>query len=211
MKPSIIIRKAESSDLEILTNLHLSSFSAEEHFPLLIGSRYLRATYQWLLSYDKSFILVATTEGKEIIGLQSVCYGPYEFRMFVACLPTLIVSILLKPKLLINFNLWSRFFRVFNNHSNSNNKDNKYDSILKKKEYSQFIIGFIVAEYRGMGAFSKLVEAAEKKCFETGSLLLITGIYKMNLSTQNIFSKLGWRIYPNLETRDTVIYIKNNE
>ncbi len=191
------IRKATLKDLDKIIDLHLASFSSEEHIPVLIGKRYVRATYQWILTHENGFVLIAQ-DGDNIIGLQSVCIGSYELPMFLSCLPDLIISLITNYRLFLSKRLWKRLLRVFSKLKIKRNGT--------MEKYANFIIGIIDSQYRGKGIFSVIVNSAVQICKENGCKKIYTGIYKQNITTQQIFTRYGWIICPELETRETCFY-----
>lgn len=196
------LKIAISDDLDKIVDLHLASFTSDEHIPVLIGRKYVKANYKWLLSHKNAFILIAK-DNDRIIGLQSVSIGPFEIPMFLACLPALCYSMLTNPKLIVNKQLWKRLIRISNKLKPGKNK--------KTGKYAHFIIGIVDADYRGKGVFSAVVNAAVQKCKENDCKIIYTGIYKNNLTTQRIFLKYGWKICPELETNETYYYCLNLE
>lgn len=64
---NFIIRKATIQDVNKLTELHCLSFKPKDHIPVLLGRRYVRATYVWLVTSGMSYVLVAEAEDR-IVG-----------------------------------------------------------------------------------------------------------------------------------------------
>jgi GNAT superfamily N-acetyltransferase len=191
------LKIANSDDLEKIVDLHLASFTSDEHIPVLIGKQYVKASYKWLLSHKNAFILIAR-DNEKIIGLQSVSIGSFEIPMFIACLPALLYSMLTNPKLIINNKLWKRLIRILNRL--------KPGKIKTHGKFAHFIIGIVDADYRGKGIFSAVVNAAVQKCKENNCKTIFTGIYKKNVTTQRIFLKYGWKNCPEMETNETYYY-----
>lgn len=122
--------------------------------------------------------------------------------MFIACLPEFFISLLLKPSLIVNRELWSRLLRVF--------KILRIErGVFNKEAFAQLIIGTVASDYRGKGIFSRLIEATKQYSSEQGIKILGTAIYKKNTVTQNILIKGGWNIVPVLETNETVYFVYN--
>lgn len=191
------IEMASRDDLEKIVSLHLASFTADEHVPVLIGEHYVKSNYKWLLSHKNAFILIAR-DRERIIGLQSVSLRSFELPMFIACFPLLVYSMLKKPQLIINRKLWKRLLRVTHKLKSGKKKF--------KGNIAHFIIGIVDAEYRGKGIFSAIVNAAVQKCREYNCKAIYTGIYKKNIKTREIFIKFGWKECPELETYETCYY-----
>lgn len=198
-KDNFKIRLATKTDLEEITKLHSASFNPEDHVPFMLGWRYIKATYRWLVMSKKAYTLVATIENK-IIGLVSVCDDSYAIPMFIACLPEFIISLILNPGLLVKRKLWARLLRRSIITKTGRNID-------KQKGFAQMVIGAVASGYRGQGIFPSLVEATKLFSLERGSRAIRAGIYKTNSSSCKVFIKGGWEICPELETNDTVYYV----
>lgn len=199
MRNNLKIRLATKTDLEEITKLHLTSFRPEEHVPVILGRRYVKATYRWLIMSKKTYTLVATIEN-EIIGLVSVCDESFTIPMFIACLPEFAISLILNPRLIVNRKLWTRLLR----RSKINNTGG---NIVKQTGFAQMVIGVVASGFQGQGIFPSLVESTKRFSLERGSRAIYAGIYKTNLSSCKVFIKGGWKICPELETNDTVYYI----
>jgi hypothetical protein len=200
MKDLVIqIRLATKDDLEEITKLHCASFAPLDHVPVMLGKRYVKATYRWQITNKKAYTLAATLDGK-IVGVVAVCDGPFTKLMFIACLPEFIISLLLNPKLILNNKLWKRLLR-------KPQKINDIDNNIDKDGLAQMTIGVVDSAYRGKGIFPLLVEATKTYSLNRGSKGIRAGIYKNNTSSRNVFVKGGWVLSPELETDDTVFYI----
>jgi hypothetical protein len=193
------IRLATKTDLEEITKLHLISFRSEEHVPVILGRRYVKATYRWLIISKKAYTLVATIEN-EIIGLVSVCDESFSIPMFIACLPEFVISLILHPSLFVNRKLWRRLLRRSIIAKPGRN-------FVKQKGFAQMVIGVVSSGCRGQGIFPNLVEATKLFSLKRGSRSIYAGIYKTNQSSCKVFIKGGWEICPELETNDTVYYV----
>lgn len=194
-----MIRKACLSDIEAMTKLHCESFCREEHVPVMLGKRFVRATYRWLVSSKKSYALVADSDGK-IIGLVAVCDGPFTRAMFIACFPEFMLSILKNPMLILNKNLWKRLLRRPEVTQSSR-------KVIDQSGFAQMTIGAVDKKCRGKGVFPELVEETKSESMRRGSRAIRAGIYKKNRPSRSVFIKGGWLETPELETEDTVFYV----
>jgi hypothetical protein len=199
MNNNFNIRPAINTELEEITELHLASFGPEEHIPVILGRRYIKAIYRWLIISKKTYILVATNEN-EIVGLVSVCDESYTLPMFIACLPEFTISLILHPSLIVNRKLWTRLLRRSTITKTGRN-------IVKQKGSAQLVIVAISSGYRGQGIFHDLIEAAKLISLKRGSTAIYSGIHKTNLSSRKAFIKEGWKKCPEMETSDTVYYV----
>ncbi len=195
----ITIRVAGHSDLKKLVKLHCDSFKADEHIPVLFGTNYIKANYQWLLNSNHSYVLIAENED-EIAGLIAVSDIAFTRPMFIACLPQMLLGFLLKPWLIFNKNLWKRLTR-------KSEENEQVASILKTKEFAQMTIGAVSANYRGHGVFGSLVDATRSYSQARGSKAIRAGVYKNNPSSRKVFIKENWQEFKQLETKDTVFYV----
>ena len=198
-RPEFIIRTAIESDINDLTELHCSSFRPEEHVPVMLGKNYVRATYRWLVTSSQAYCLVADTS-HEIIGMVTVCDGPFTRPMFLACLPEFIRSLLRSPKLFFEKNLWNRLLR-------RPEASNDQKRITDYPGFAQLMVVAVDTDYRGAGIFSALAEAATTCSKNRGSVAIRAGVYKFNQPSRRAFAKNGWLEMPQLETSDTVFYV----
>ena len=104
------IRKATLQDIDDLTRLHCASFRPEEHVPMMLGERYVKATYRWQVGSKDAYTLVADL-GEKIVGLIAVSDVPFTMPMFRACLGEFMLSLAKKPRLLFQAHLWRRLLR----------------------------------------------------------------------------------------------------
>jgi hypothetical protein len=195
----IRIRLAEIRDLDKLTDLHCASFKPEDHIPVMLGKRYVRATYKWLTTSPDAYTLVAEIDNR-LVGLVAVCDKSFTKPMFMACLGEFILSIFSKPTLLFQVKLWARLFR----HSDSSTKG---EFIAVYPGMAQMTIGAVDANYRGKAIFPTLVEATKTYSKARGTRGIRAGIYKANESSRRVFIKGGWIETKELETPDTVFYV----
>ena len=107
---SFTIRLATSADVDALTELHCASFTPQDHVPVMLGDRYVRATYHWLVMSAISYVLVAD-DGGRIVGLIAVADRSFTGPMFKACMGEFVLSITRHPGLLLQGKLWRRLFR----------------------------------------------------------------------------------------------------
>jgi GNAT superfamily N-acetyltransferase len=196
---SLFIRLATLKDLEKVTDLHLASFRPDDHVPVILGPRYVKATYRWQIRSPEAYTLVAEADGK-IVGLLGMCDKPYTRPMFIACFSEFILSLLRKPTLLFQGKLWRRVLR-------DSKSSSKGEMIAKHSGMAQMTIGAVDADYRGNGVFPALVDATRSFSKARGSRAIRAGIYKTNMSSRRVFIKCGWIETPELETSDTVFYV----
>lgn len=195
----IVIRLAAHADITDLIRLHLASFGPDDHVPVMLGERYVRATYQWLVGSEIAYALVADS-GNGIAGVVGMCDVPFAKPMFVACLGEFVLSLLQKPGLLFGRRLWSRLFRGSGSSSISK-------AVVHYPGVAQMTIGAVDARFRGRGVFPALIEATKRYSRERGSRAIYAGVYKPNASSRRVFVKGGWFEASELETSDTVFYM----
>ncbi|MCX6031756.1 MAG: GNAT family N-acetyltransferase [Chloroflexi bacterium] len=196
---NFIIRLATLADVEALVELHWMSFKPEDHVPVMLGRRYVRATYHWLVTGAISYVLVAEANGC-IVGLIAVADRSFISPMFRACLSEFALSIARHPGLLLRGKLWQRLLRRPDVTSQGRH-------IADYPGMAQMTNGAVDAGYRGQGVFPALVEASRTFSKERGSRAIRAGIYKTNMPSRRVFIKAGWIETPALETPDTVFYV----
>jgi len=193
------IRVATKINIEAMTKLHCESFRPNENVPMMLGPRYVKATYRWFVTSKRSYALVAEDEDG-IKGLIAVCDGPFTYPMFMACLGEFFFSLIRYPSLLLNRSLWRRLFRR-PDVSKASRK------IADQPGFAQMIIGAVDKNIRGKGVFPELVKATISISRKRGSWAIRAGIYKSNHPSRRVFIKGGWIKTPELETEDTVFYV----
>jgi colanic acid biosynthesis glycosyl transferase WcaI len=193
-----MIRPAEARDVDALARLHCHSFRPQEHVPVLFGERYVRSVYRWFVTSRRSYVLAVESEGR-LIGVVAVSDGPYVRRMFAACWPEMLRSLVRKPLLPMQAGLWRRLFRSSPSAGARPGPGDRLGSAH---------LAFIAVDraFRGRGIFRDLISASEATSRARGSLAIRAGVYKMNGSSRRAFSKAGWTEVPGLETADTVFY-----
>jgi hypothetical protein len=198
-KSDFLIRLAGFDDVDALTDLHCASFTPQEHVPVMLGKRYVHATYRWLVSSDMTYVLVADADG-QIVGLVAVADRSFTGLMFKACLKEFVHSIADNPSLLLNLDLWRRLFR-----RPDVSKQGRY--MADYPGMAQMTIGAVDSNYRGQAIFPTLVEATRHHSKIRGSRAIRAGIYKSNMPSRRVFIKSGWVETRVLETSDTVFYV----
>lgn len=198
--PDIKIRRAVAGDIEAITDLHRASFSGNEHVPVMLGRRYVKATITWQVVSAHAYMLVAEAEGR-IVGFFGVCDSAYAWPMFKSCLRSFVVSLLRNPFLLFEKTLWTRLVR----HSGD-----AYDTarkVLACSDVAQGIIGAVDAQFRGHGIFARLMESTMETSSARGSKAIVGGVYRENSSSRRVFIKSGWIEIPCPATSETVFYV----
>jgi ribosomal protein S18 acetylase RimI-like enzyme len=195
-----VIRLATVKDVVRMTNLHCASFQPEDHVPMMLGERYVQATYRWQVTSQTTYALVAEA-GSKIVGLIAVSDGSFTRPMFKACLTELAASLMNHPALFFQPKLWQRLLR------RSSHLNDQADKIAHYPGMSQMIIGAVDTGYRGKGVFPALIEATTHESKKRGSRAIRAGVYKHNLPVQRAFIKAGWDESPIFETEDTKFYI----
>jgi hypothetical protein len=196
---SLIIRLATLDDLEDVTKLHLASFGPNDHVPVMLGTRYVRATYKWQISSPEAYTLVAESNGK-IVGLVGICDKSFTRPMFMACLGEFFLSLLKNPSLLFRRKLWQRVLRVSKSSSTG-------EKIAQHAGMAQMTSVAVDAGFRGFGVFTGLVAATRSFSKARGSKAIRAGVYKENNSSHRAFIKRGWIETKELETSDTIFYV----
>jgi len=195
----MIIREATIEDLGSITDLHCRSFTPADHVPMILGRRYITATYRWLLNSDRAYILVAEIDNK-IVGLVAVCDGSFTKSMFLATLPEFILGIVSRPQRILSKQLWKRLFRKPDKLMRGHN-------IQEIPGFAQLTIVAVDSKYRGQGIFGGLVEKTRDMSKLRGSRAIRAGIYENNISSRKAFIKAGWQEAEYLKTKDTVFYV----
>lgn len=194
------IRLARPEEVNLLAELQLAAFKPEDNIPVMIGRRFVRAKYRWLVTNPKTFALVAAA-GDEIVGLVAITEFAFTKPMFKACLPELLQSIALKPSLLFKRRLWQRFFQGERITNRLGRQITAYPGV------AQLPIVVIKKEFRSRGIFPALIAEALNISRKRGSRAVRAGVYKGNKASRRAFEKVGWKEVPELETTEMVFYM----
>jgi GNAT superfamily N-acetyltransferase len=192
------IRLATLADVDGLTELHYASFSPEDHVAVLLGKRYVRATYRWIVGSQETYALVAESDRK-IIGLASVCDGTFSRPMFMACLGEFVWSLVRNPLLLFKRDLWQRLFS--RSAVDSSNRLANYPGV------AQGIYTSVAAEFRRKGVHSALHEAVKAMSKSRGSRAIRFGVYRSNEAVRSALIQKGHIEVPELGTSDMTFYL----
>ncbi|NJN63404.1 MAG: GNAT family N-acetyltransferase [Acidobacteria bacterium] len=199
--PTWTVRDCLVSDLTAVRDLHSLCFSPDEHVPMMLGGRYVLATYRWLSTGPRSYCLVAADDATgTLVGACSISDQPYARPMFIACLPTFIMSVALRPNLLLRSKLWRRLFRS-SHHPPNGERDSPPDGL------AEVATVLVHPAWRGRGIFEALMRSSADRSAARGNKGIKAGVYKSNTASRRAFSKLGWKEAPALETGDTVFYV----
>ena len=129
------IRLAQPSEVDRLIGLHMAAFKPENNIPVLLGRRYVRATYCWLVTSKQSYALIAADQDK-IIGLVAVVDSSFTKPMFKACFRQLLWSLALRPSILFKKRLWQRFVQGEGNATQLGRKiATSFEVVFKIKNY----------------------------------------------------------------------------
>lgn len=194
------IRLALPSEIDRLTELHVAAFTPENNIPALLGRRYVRATYRWLVTSKLAYTLVAVAQDK-IIGLVAVADISFTKPMFKACLREFLRSLALEPSLFFKKRLRQRLIQGEGRTAELGRIIANYPCI------AQMTIGMVEREFRGQGIFPALIEATKDVSRSRGSRAIRAGVYKTNRQSRRTFEKVGWVEMPELETADLVFYV----
>jgi hypothetical protein len=198
---TINIRKASSSDIEPMVKMHMGAFTPEHHPPVALGEDYIRAFFRWIVTSSETYALVAE-ENSQVIGYITVCdHYSYMSKMFIACLPEFIKSIVKKPSLLWNQYLWKRFLRHNKQHDERAKMISTYPGI------SRVMVGAVDVNARGKGVYGKLYHATREFSKNRGSRALRGDCYKGNISVRKVKERDNWVEIHELETNETVAYM----
>jgi len=193
------VRLASESDVEAMTNLHLSSFSPDEHLGTLLGPTFVQASYRWHVTDECAYVIIAEMDGK-LMGLLGMCDGSFTIRMIRGCLREFLGALLRHPRLLIDRRLWSRLART-KAHSEWVNE------FCSTAGVAQMTIGAVNAGARGHNVFPSLIKNCEKISNERGHAAVRAGLYRKNEPCRRAFVKSGWVEVPELGSDETMYFV----
>lgn len=196
----MIIRFAKPEDVAMLAELHCHSFTPEQHVPVVLGNKYIRAIFNWILRDQSTYAFVAE-EKNRVIGYICVCDHAYSSRMFMACLPDFFMSVIHNPKLICSKLLWKRFLR------REGYKNEKAKMIASHPELTYIMFGAVDGSARGKGVYIQLYDTVKKYSVTRGARALRGDVYKLNSVMRRVKEKDHWTEIPELETSETVAYV----
>ncbi len=196
----IVIRFAKPDDVALLAELHCRSFTPEQHVPVGLGNHFIRAIFKWILRDDSTYSFVAE-EDNRLIGYITVCDHAYSSRMFMACLPDFIMSVIRNPKLISSKLLWKRFLR------REGYKNEKAKMIASHPGLTYIMFGAVDGSARGKGVYILLYDKVKEYSVTRGARALRGDVYKLNSVIRRVKEKDHWIEIPELETIDTIAYI----
>ena len=193
------VRPATVDDIDRLTELHLANFTPDEHALLLLGERFLRCTYRWLVTSGESYIVVAEHDGL-LIALNAVCDGPYAKSLLLSCIGELFLCCARNPLLMFRKVLWGRLIRR-RRLSGHWRKVESYPGIAR------MWFGTVDSRFRGQEVITELIKAVKDHSRERGSRALLTGAYRENTPAHRVLRKTGWIELPELATPETIVFV----
>ncbi len=200
VRDGISIRVAVKADVDALVELHLSSFTPDNHLGMLLGADFVRASYYWHLADKRGYVIVAELNGR-LAGLLGMCDGPFTIPMLWACRWTFLRALLRHPRLLTDRRLWRRLKR-------------EKVSVKWVSEFcswpnvSQMTIGAVAATARGHNVFPLMIKHCDEINKAHGVAATRAGVYRENLSCQRAFVKSGWTEIPELGSSETVYFVR---
>jgi GNAT superfamily N-acetyltransferase len=200
------IAPARLEDLDALVDLHLDSFSEDEHFALQLGHPFIREAYGWLLTSPETKVLVARQEDR-ILGFTAFCNGYYNVPMLLACRRTVTLGLLRRPWLALRPEWlmrlvhppWSRLKRLASSALG-------WDPPHRRK-VAQIAFTALRPEAQGHGLGSALKQASIDVCRTWGVDVVITGVRRDNHRARLLNERAGFVEDPRQSTR-RLIYLR---
>jgi GNAT superfamily N-acetyltransferase len=197
---ALTIRLADLRDVEAMADLHCHSFSEKEHIGILLGARFVQATYRWHVTDPTAYALVAELEG-QLIGLLGMCDSAFTGPMFRFAVRPLIWAVLRRPRLLVDRRVVGRFFRA-------SGGEKWVSEFCAAPGVAQMTIAAVSETARGHNVFPRLIQECEVYAAERGSRAIRAGVYRWNAPSQRAFVKRGWPEVPELGSADTVFFLR---
>gem|GEM_PF-1523808 len=195
--PDVIIRKGELADLGGLIKLHEICFKNDRTLVSKLGKNYIKAYYNWLLSSDRTFILVAA-HNNTIVGMTIASDVSYQGPLLRNTLKAAISAMIIRPWLIFHPDMIRRFFDIIF----------FYKGIGKKTkiepEVAFWVSLGISPECRGIGLGARLTFTMMQECYSRGARSIRGGFHKGNTSSRRVFEKCGFKVVPELETKSLI-------
>jgi ribosomal protein S18 acetylase RimI-like enzyme len=190
------IREATVADLEALVDLHYRVFDEHTHYGVLLGRRFIRATYRWYCQNPTAFALVGEIDG-QIKGSCTVNQGPYH-AVFKANVRELVLAFLRRPMLLLVKPVRLRLLSLVRGHS-------PRERIVGMKASSAYL-GYLAvdATARGAGIGPALIRMAIHECEERGWQRIVSDVHRTNVSARFMYKTLGFEEAPDSIHSDLV-------
>lgn len=180
----ILYRWAIESDVVEIAELHFKSFSSRENLLVAFGKSYVFTVYKWLLSTDKSIIIVAVNEGR-IVGSAAVFLGAYNKIMLRATRWSVLAAFIKKPKLVFTEEIKERIIELLF-------KKRKY-LVSPEKSIAQGIATNVDSSMRRRGIASTMWKIVIEICREKGCRKLISTTYPGNEAAKKNRLSLGFK------------------
>ena len=193
MPETLRIRRAVSSDVERLVDLHYRVFDERTHLAMLFGRTFVHAAYRWYSDSPEAFTLVAHVGG-QAEGSCTVNRGSY-YVVFRRNIRALVGSLLRKPGVLVNKAVWRRL-----------------GALRRKRGHTAGDVAYLAyltvsdAGRRG-GSGKVLVAAAIEECRRRRWGEVVTAIHRDNVPARFMYKTLGFEDFPDL-THDDLVGIR---
>jgi len=196
-------REATLADLEVIVDLHFTSFTAREHIAIYLGRDFIRTMYHWFIDSPRTVTIVAEDQGR-IIGFHTGCNGPYFRLMFTENKVASLKAVVLHPWVICFPAIIKRLFSAFftENH--------QLQKLTTDKSFMNFGFIAIHPSYRQKNLGVALVDGLAEECRKKGwhNFYLIT--YKRNkVAALTLESSGGWKQEP--LDRDRILWTKRLE
>ena len=196
----LTMRLATRTDVDAMTALHMSSFSADDHLGALLGPGFVRASYLWHVTDSMAWVIVAELHG-QVVGLLGMCDGPFTKRMLRGCSTAFAAALLRRPRLLADRRLWSRLVRTKATPA-------WVAQFCAEPGVAQMTIGAVDAKTRGHSVFPALIARCEVEGRARGLQAVRAGLYTQNVPCYRAFVKSGWTEVPELGSDDTTYFVR---
>jgi predicted N-acetyltransferase YhbS len=182
--PEVVLRLAHSSDVPELTSLHFRCFDSSTHVATQLGRRFIQRCYDWYVSAEAAFVVVAEHESK-IVGLVAFNQGSYS-QVFRSNFASMLFGLLAHPHALahrgIQRRAWAEVTRTFT-AAHSHDFDMRRAGCLALLAVSPEVSG------RGIGA--GLVRMGIGEGAKRGWALIFTGVHRTNPAV-SFYSRAGF-------------------
>ena len=194
-----IIRSLSYKDKQLIEQIvHCHRVIFPNSFQNILGDRYLMKSFEWYLTnYDKRGIIVYI-QNNTIIGFVTMRHSDDVDDFLIYIFSTIILSIILKPKVILNY----LFFRKIFNYFKSNN------SLPNEKSHLELVSIGVLPSFEKKGIGNQLLKGFEKYAKQKKNNLVILRVLKTNKKATNFYLSNGWSKKP-INFSDYDLFEKN--
>ncbi len=196
-----LFRLGTLEDLDQLVDLHYKSFTPDFHLAMVLGKRFIRRSYHWFLTSENAFVWLAEYNN-QVVSMTTISDIPYNRPMLKHSFFAATLGLLGNPGILFHKEIRSRLYRLITGKR----------EVMELQEDSHEIayLAFIATDssMRGTGLGSKILNSSEDICLKRNKTFIRAGVYRQNIASIKMFTKVGYKKVENIKNREIDYYQK---